>query len=307
MKSTNIDKTGRQRGSGHGGITEKTAPRKPGRRRVDATLGGSCSSSSDRHQAEAASGVVNDVNNEAVNNINNGIVDNVNNIINISTVQSADLGTNSVRSPYFLRSRAGRSSAKVPCSVCLREFSGSVGLKIHLSKSSCGEVVPPVVVGPCPVQQDSCPQSRFAPLPKVPLRVPVESSLDGSEVDFRNNIRLDSAKLQLEEERVAIKWPAMKEGERWKTFEDQVVDQLPSFVSVNTRLDSLQSAVYEVAKNLFGCVEPVVSRRRRKNRREVRLCQLREEIRDAERAKKNAESCEAYAFDTHVEEGEKES
>ena len=160
--------------------------------------------------------------------------------------------------------------------------------------------MPPVVVGPCPVQQDSCPQSRFAPLPKVPLRVPVESSLDGSEVDFRDNIRLDSAKLQLEEERVAIKWPAMKEGERWKTFEEQVVDQLPSGVSVNTRLDCLQSAVYEVAKNLFGCVEPVVRRRRRKNRREVRLCQLREEIRDAERAKRNAESSEAYAFDTQL-------
>ena len=208
---------------------------------MDATPGGSCSSSSDRHQAEAASGIVNnDVNNESVNNVNNRIVDNVNNIIDFSTVQSADLGTNNVRSPYLLRSRAGRSSVKVPCSVCLREFSGSVGLKIHLSKSSCGEVVPPVVVGPCPVQQDSCPQSRFAPLPKVPLRVPVESSLDGSEVDFRNNIRLDSAKLQLEEERVAIKWPAMKEGERWKTFEEQVVDQLPYGVSVvGTRLDCL--------------------------------------------------------------------
>ena len=298
----NNNKTGRQRGSGHGDLfTEKTAPMKPGRRRVDATPGGSCSSSSDRHQAEAASGIVNnDVNNESVNNINNRIVDNVNNIIDFSTVQSADLGTNNVRSPYFLRSRAGRSSVKVPCSVCLREFSGSVGLKIHLSKSSCGEVVPPVVVGPCPVQQDSCPQSRFAPLPKVSLRVPVESSLDGSEVDFRDNIRLDSAKLQLEEERVAIKWPAMKEGERWKTFEEQVVDQLPSGVSVNTRLDCLQSAVYEVAKNLFGCVEPVVRRRRRKNRREVRLCQLREEIRDAERAKKNAESSEAYAFDAQL-------
>ena len=233
MDSTNNNnKTERQRGSGHGGpSTEKTAPKKPGRRRVDATLGGSCSSSSDRHQAEAASGI-NDVNNESVNNINNRIVNN--NIIdnNVSAVQSADLGTNNVRSPYFLRSRACRSSVKVPCSVCLREFSGSVGLKIHLSKSSCGEVVPPVVVGPCPVQQDSCPQSRFAPLPRVPLRVPVESSLDGSECDFRNNIRLDSAKLQLEEERVGIKWPAMKEGERWKTFEEQVVDQLPSGVSV---------------------------------------------------------------------------
>ena len=67
--------SGRQRGSGHGGSsTEKTAPMKPGRRRVYATLGGSCSSSSDRHQAEATSGVVNDVNYESVNNINNGVL-----------------------------------------------------------------------------------------------------------------------------------------------------------------------------------------------------------------------------------------
>ena len=122
MESTNNDKTGRQRGSGHGDLfTEETAPMKPGRRRVDATPGGSCSSSSDRHQAEAASGIVNnDVNNESVNNVNNRIVDNVNNIIDFSTVQSADLGTNNVRSPYLLRSRAGRSSVKVPWSVCLR-------------------------------------------------------------------------------------------------------------------------------------------------------------------------------------------
>ena len=106
MDSTNNNNiTGRPRGSGHGGpSTEKTAPKKPGRRRVDATLGGSCSSSSDRHQAEAASGIVNnDVNNESVNNINNRIVDN--NIIdnNVSAVQNADLGTSNVRTGNSLR------------------------------------------------------------------------------------------------------------------------------------------------------------------------------------------------------------
>jgi hypothetical protein len=49
------------------------------------------------------------------------------------------------------------------------------------------------------------------PVPEVPLRVPVESV--DSQVVFRDNIGSDAAKLQLEEEKIAIRWPAMKEVE----------------------------------------------------------------------------------------------
>ena len=75
-----------------------------------------------------------------------------------SSSMSADLGAAAVRSPYLLRSRTSRTSVeRVPCTRCSRTFRGETGLKIHLSKSSCGKVVSPVIVGPCSAQQAPCP------------------------------------------------------------------------------------------------------------------------------------------------------
>ena len=218
-----------------------------------------------------------------------------------SSSMSADLGAAAVRSPYLLRSRTSRTSVeRVPCTRCSRTFRGETGLKIHLSKSSCGKVVSPVIVGPCSAQQAPCPQSMSVPVPEVPLRVPVESV--DSQVAFRDNIGSDAAKLQLEEEKIAIRWPAMKEVEKWRRFEQCVVEQLPTNAAWSSQLDLLQRVVYDEAKDLFGCVEPVVRRGKKKNRRELKLCQLRDEIRKVERAKRSAESFQAYAFDTLLHE-----
>ena len=50
----------------------------------------------------------------------------------------------------------------------------------------------------------------------------------------------------------------------------------------------LQDTIYAKAVNLFGCVEPVARVGRKKNRREVRLGEVREEIRQIVRLMKRA-------------------
>ena len=200
------------------------------------------------------------------------------------------------RSPYFLRTRV-RSAVvqvdRIPCEVCGKLFKAGAGMNRHLARTVCGNTDPPVELRPCPGNQDSCPQSLVVPEPVAPC-VPGEPS---SQVNIRDSIRRDEVELQSVCDKLPIKWPAMKEAERWKQFEEGVMVQLPPNASWKLKLGRLEDVVYDEAKKRFGCVEPVEGRTKRKNRREVRLGQLREEIRQVLRRMKCVGNEERYGLD----------
>jgi len=130
------------------------------------------------------------------------------------------------RSPYFLRTRV-RSAVvqvdRIPCEVCRKLFKARAGMNRHLARTVSGNTDPPVELRPCPGNQDSCTQSLVVPEP-VALCVPGEPS---SQVNIRYSIKRDEVELQSVCDKLPIKWPAIKEAERWKQFEEGVMVQLP--------------------------------------------------------------------------------
>ena len=66
------------------------------------------------------------------------------------------------------------------------------------------------------------------------------------------------------------------------------------------RLDLLQSAIYAEAVKAFGCIQPGSGQKPKKNRREVKIGEVREEIRMLVRRKKSAPHGERYGVDQWV-------
>ena len=68
----------------------------------------------------------------------------------------------------------------------------------------------------------------------------------------------------------------------------------------------LQDTIYAKAVKLFGCVEPVARVGRKKSRWEVRLGEVREEIRQVVRQMKRAAEHEKYSYEGLLEEQKQE-
>ena len=170
------------------------------------------------------------------------------------------------------------------CPVCFRVgFKGVRGVRMHLSKSVCGEAVKsPAVDGISAPGQTISSESMVVPKPVVQVSSnDLNVSCDDSQINFRRVTAVvdEAACLQNVEERLYVRWPAMKEGTKWQSFEKAVVEQLPDNMSWSGRLELLQNVVYSSAVDLFGCVQPKAGSGPRKSRRECLIAKVREEIR----------------------------
>ena len=196
------------------------------------------------------------------------------------------------------------------CWECKKTYKGSKGLKVHLARSkTCGLTVAPSIVNRSSVLvQSGNPMSKAGPEPGVPDSSH-ESSVPGDSPESQVSTRLhtmeeEAARLQAEGLRLPIKWPAMKEKDRWSSFESCVVGQLSccSYKPWTARLDLLQSVIYAEAVKAFGCIQPGSGQKRKKNRREVQIAATREDIRVLVRRMKSAPHTERYALDQLLEE-----
>ena len=197
------------------------------------------------------------------------------------------------------------------CWECVNTYKGNKGLKVHLARSkSCGLKAESTIVKRSSVLvQSGNPLSIAGPEPRVPdssHEPSVSSDSPESQVSIRlNTMNEEAARLQAEVGvRLPIKWPAMKEKDRWESFESGVLGQISccSYEPFAVRLDLLQSAIYEEGVKLFGCIQPGSGQKPKKNRREVQIAKTREEIRAVVRRMKSAPHTERYALDQLLEE-----
>ena len=206
-----------------------------------------------------------------------------------------------------------RNAGKVDgqCWGCLVTFKGSRGLKAHLARSkTCKNAANNSVVSitrSVPVQR-CISKSIVVPEPGVPGSshedpvAPSESS--DSHVNKRLAMEEEAASLRAEDEvRLSIKWPALKEKAKWSSFQSAVLALIPAVSSPWTaRLDSLQSVIYSVGKESFGCIQPGSGQKPKKNRRMVKLDLVREEIRLLVRRLRGAPQEERYPLEQLIEE-----
>jgi len=206
-----------------------------------------------------------------------------------------------------------RNAGKVDgqCWGCLVTFKGSRGLKAHLARSkTCKNATNNSVVSitrSVPVQR-CISKSIVVPEPGVPGSshedpvAPSESS--DSHVNKRLAMEEEAASLRAEDEvRLSIKWPALKEKAKWSSFQSAVLALIPAVSSPWTaRLDSLQSVIYSVGKESFGCIQPGSGQKPKKNRRMVKLDLVREEIRLLVRRLRGAPQEERYPLEQLIEE-----
>ena len=195
------------------------------------------------------------------------------------------------------------------CWGCLVSFKGVRGLKAHLAKSkTCKLAANNSVVSRRSVPVQSCnPKAIVVPEPGVPgsshedPAAPSESS--DSQVNKRLAMEKEAASLRAEgEARLPIKWPVLKEKAKWSSFQAAVLPLIPSVSTPWTaRLDSLQSVIYSVAKESFGCIQPGSGQKPKKNRRMVKLDGVREEIRLLVRRMKDAPQVERYPLEQLLE------
>ena len=188
------------------------------------------------------------------------------------------------------------------CPVCLRVgFKGVRGVRMHLSKSGCGKAVKsPAVDGISVPEQSISSGSMVVPKPvvqcsSVERNVPCDDSpSDDSPLNFRRVTAVvdEAACLQKVEERLKVRWPAMKEVAKWQSLEKAVCEQLPNNMSWSARLELLQNILYSTAVELFGCVQPKTGSGRRSSRRECLIAQVRQEIRDVAKRMREADQTE---------------
>ena len=197
------------------------------------------------------------------------------------------------------------------CWECKNTYKGSRGLKVHLAKSkTCGFAAKSSVVDRSSVLvQSGNPMSKAGPEPRVPgssSEPSVSSDSSESQSGIRQHTMEEEAARLREEDgvRLSIRWPNMKEKDRWVSFEKSVLDQLSRSLNKpwTARLDLLQSSIYAEAVKAFGCIQPGSGQKPKKNRREVKIGEVREEIRMLVRRKKSAPHAERYAVDQLVEE-----
>ena len=88
----------------------------------------------------------------------------------------------------------------------------------------------------------------------------------------------------------SIKWPKMSNERAWKTLDLRVKDQLLSHGSIEGRISVLEEVIYEEAKDLFGCYEKAAgSKEKTLSRREVRLKEVRKQIRHLTKMARNCD------------------
>ena len=191
------------------------------------------------------------------------------------------------------------------CHKCLKVFKGKRGVGVHLSKVVCVPVVnSPADDGISASRQIISSGSMVVPEPVVQsisqeCTVSCDDSQEDSQVNFRHNSAVldDAACLQEAEERLFIRWPALKEVAKWRSFEKQVIEQLPPNMNWPARLELLQNVVYSVAAEKFGCIQPSVGVARRKSRREMQIARVRQEIRDVAWQLRNADHTQKYPLE----------
>ena len=135
------------------------------------------------------------------------------------------------------------------CWECVNTYKGNKGLKVHLARSkSCGLKAESTIVERSSVLvQSGNPLSIAGPEPRVPdssHEPSVSSDSPESQVSIRlNTMNEEAARLQAEVGvRLPIKWPAMKEKDRWESFESCVLGQISccSYKPFTVRLDLLR-------------------------------------------------------------------
>ncbi len=165
---------------------------------------------------------------------------------------------------------------EVKCS-CGRICKGARGLKIHQSKSACGQ-------GRMHVHRSDEPSGEMQENPRQEAHhSPSDLSVPAIPQDHtrRASNAIPESPPQPTKER--IKWPKMSDGKEWSML-DEDLDKVLGAVqagSAERKVDLLTSITYNVAKERFGTVprrENKARPEKQDNRRERKIKQLRKEI-----------------------------
>ena len=162
-------------------------------------------------------------------------------------------------------------TTKVPCKVCGKEFEGEKGLRIHQGKTNCGKSASPEVN--C-VSPDSEPEV-------LPCQDENHSATVHQHASREEQI------LHKLGRKPPIRWPKMNELPKWAAYETEVISELSKFpMSIMSRINELETVMYEKGKEMFGVYERVPNPR---NRRQRKSDQLRTQVRHLRRAFRKAE------------------
>ena len=167
-----------------------------------------------------------------------------------------------------------KTSLRGKCSVCSKIFKGKIGLKLHHSKSMCGEVITTQVSSASQLS-NRCSLER-----KYPEVLPSRDINHRATADLPDNCESEQSTLVRLPARRPINWPRMVDDARWLELDKLVVDQLPpDLFPVEKKLNMLEVVLYEEAESLFGCID----RKGRvvfESRRQVKMRTIRKQIKE---------------------------
>ena len=159
------------------------------------------------------------------------------------------------------------------CKTCNRSFKGKRGLKAHLARSMCGEVVT------TELSNASRLSNRCSSEHNNSEALPSRESHHSTTAGLPDNRKQEKCKLLALPERKVIKWPRMSEDEKWLKLDKTVHNNLPpDLFPAEKKLGVLETALYEQAADLFGCIERqefVL----RESRRQLKIREIRKQIR----------------------------
>ena len=161
-------------------------------------------------------------------------------------------------------SRLVSSAGMITCDACQRQFKGARGLKIHRSKTQCGES-----------------QNRLLP---DDSNSELFDSLDKSHNTNQKLFEVRDRKILYKlERRSCINWPKMSNLPAWTNFDEDVTRIVKSFLfgTIEDKLEKFEKYVHAVAVEHFG-VKPLTPFRQanRPSRRKRRVEELRRQQRD---------------------------
>ena len=169
------------------------------------------------------------------------------------------------------------------CSICSKQCKSVRGLKMHHSRSLCGEVISTQVSNASQLLS-RCSTERNAP-----------EALSSQEINHSamaglpNNCETERMLLARLPVRKPVKWPRMMDDARWHELDKVVHGQLPpELFPAEKKLSSLEVVVYEEAARIFGFVE----RKERvfhESRRQVKIREIRTNIKGLLRRLKETE------------------
>ena len=203
----------------------------------------------------------------------------------------------------------GLTLVESQCYECKKMFAGSKGVKIHRSKSkSCGVVTESSKhrslandlrsVQGDPELAERSDQGGKSESTVVSLP---EESVSSERSTLNNNtqyaIEEEISALQGLAERVAIRWPLMKDDKPWESLDSRVSCQLPVNIVWTERLKLLQDITYTEAAEMFGCVDHVSRVGKKRSRGERQLGKIRDHIRRCTALRKGAPQSELYGYD----------